>query len=309
MANFIIEDLKRLFARGGHMISRLLVINIIAFVFFNLLALYDPTTMEGTLRKYVGLPANLLDALLFFWTHITYMFTHLSFGHILWNMIYLYFFGRILEDFVGSRTVLAVYLLSGLVGGWAYILVENLGVLAGIPYFSAQATLIGASGAVTGIMAAAATLTPEYTLRLFIIGNVRLKYLVLVLIVISSLLDLWSNTGGKIAHLGGAFMGYYFIRQRQLGNDLGRYPLYVVDLLAALLKPKSNMRVAHRKKSAAKSRKGAAKSNKKNVPVQDNGNDRQRKIDAILDKISKSGYDSLTKAEKEFLFKVSKESD
>lgn len=306
MANFIVEDLKRLFDRGGHMISRLVVINIIAFLLFNLVLLVNPGEMQEVLRHYFALPASIIDSLLFFWTHVTYMFMHLGIGHIFWNMVLLYMLGRILEDFVGARTVLAIYLLGGLAGGWLFIIVENLGSLAGIPYFSIGSTLHGASAAVMAVLVAAATLTPEYGLRLFIIGNVRLKYLVLVIVIMTSLLDLWSNTGGKVAHIGGALMGYFYIRQRQSGNDWGKYPLAVIDFFTALLKPKSNMRVAHREKTSPKRPKvkPTVASSPKNTDK-----DRQRKVDIILDKISKSGYDSLTKAEKEFLFKISKESE
>jgi len=229
------------------------------------------------------LPAYLPKLLTHFWTPVTYMFMHAGIWHILFNMLWLYWFGQIFEEYLGKKRILGLYFMGGLAGAFLFVLSYNtLPVFTHSPGLVAGSTLVGASASVMAIMVATATLLPDYTISLILIGPVRLKWLVLVLVLIDFLGITGFNAGGELSHLGGALIGFLYIKQLHRGHDW-------IGNIAKLFKPqKAKMKVV------------ANNPSRKSYDLP-----RQEEIDLILDKISRSGYDSLSKQEKEILFRAS----
>ena len=232
---------------------------------------------------HVSMPPYLPNLLYKFWTPFTYMFAHAEFFHILWNMLWLFWMGRIFEDFLNRRQFTFAYLAGGLAGALLFIAAFNL-----LPAFSDNVALspplIGASASVMAIVVATATLLPDYTIMLLLIGPVRLKWLAIVYIVLD-IIGILDNPGGSFAHLGGAILGFVFIKQLQKGNDWSK-----------LFEKKPMLRVVKNHTL------------KRDTPKTDKDIPDQELIDRLLDKISQSGYDSLSKKEKEQLFNASKKS-
>lgn len=288
MANFIVDDLKRTF-NGNNNLSKILIINVVVFIVLNLILVFGDSAVDQFMLNALALPSGTLDVLTHFWTLLTYQFTHEGLFHLVVNLLWLYWIGKIFIEFQGHGRFLTLYLLGGLSGGLVYILIGLIpGVYGGATY------LIGASGAVLAIVVATATLVPDYTIRLLFIGPVKLKYLAVGAIVLTTILNLNDNTGGKMAHLGGAIFGYFYIRQLQNGVNLGAPFENFVARLRSTFQKQPKMKVQKGGQQYA-SRDGSKASSK---------ND-QARVDEILDKISKSGYDSLSKEEKDFLFRMS----
>jgi membrane associated rhomboid family serine protease len=287
MNNNLFRDLWTKAFRSGNPIYLYIGINVVIFVG---VALWNvPFFLSGNgngslgiwIREYFGLPASLAQLPYRFYTLLTYQFFHDGLLHLLFNMLWLYWLGQIFIDFLKPRQFHFVYLVGGLAGGVLYILAYNL-----FPVFEgsvAGATVIGSSAAVMAIIVATATLLPDYSIRLLLLGSVKLKYLALAYIVLD-LLDISSaNAGGSFAHIGGAVLGFAYIKLLRSGHDW-----------STLFARKNRMKVVRNNRPV---NRGAAKSNTTD----------QRQVDAILDKISKSGYDKLTSEEKEILFKASKD--
>ncbi len=285
----ITDDFKNTFRDKGKLLQQVIVITVIAYVVQNIFA----HVIKVDLTLYLGLPGSFLNSVLQLWSYVSYMFLHGGLRHILFNMLILYWFGRLLQQYLGSQKVGAIYFVGGIAGGLAYVLAYSLFQILGIPMGS---VLIGASAGVMAVMVATAVLLPDYVFHLFLIGPVRIKYIALTLFVLTSLLDFSWNTGGKLAHVGGAIYGWLFIAQSRKGKDIsfGFYRLskWFTGLFSG---KKTKMRVVKNETRGAKRERTAKGS----------AHQRQRRVDEILDKISKSGYDSLTKEEKEFLFKMS----
>jgi membrane associated rhomboid family serine protease len=273
----------------GSKLNLLIGINVAVFLvmgFINVLQFLTGNTSgfgSFNLSNYLALPAYLPQLLKHFWTPFTYMFVHAGIFHILFNMLWLYWMGQIFEEFLGKKRTLGLYLLGGLAGGALYIISYNI-----FPVFSQTAELyipmVGASASVMAIAAAAATIVPNYTIFLRFIGPVRLKWIVLVLVVIDFLSIGGGNAGGEIAHLGGALFGFLYVKQIQKGNDW-------IAAISALFMPKPKLKVVSNNSNKGKSAG--------DMP-------RQEEIDKILDKISKTGYENLSTHEKEILFRASK---
>jgi membrane associated rhomboid family serine protease len=226
------------------------------------------------------------------WTVITYMFTHFNFLHILFNMLILYWFGRIFLQYLTARQLLSTYLLGGLAGALFYVLFIN-----GFPGLREHlgSSMLGASAAIMALVIAISFYVPNYTLYLLLIGPVRLKYIALAFIIMDILMIASYNAGGHIAHLGGAVYGYWFISRFKKGHDIGSWLNNLLDKAVGILKPRPKLNVSYRK--AAKS-VSDEEYNRSKV-------EQQKEIDRILDKIAQGGYESLTKKEKETLFKMS----
>ena len=231
------------------------------------------------------------------------MFLHKGFWHILWNMLLLYWFGRIVGDFIGNQRVLPIYLLGGLAGALIFFIAYNFTPLGrGQEVFA-----LGASAAVMAMVVAAGVLSPDFIMRLLFLGDVKLKYIVGVLVFLDLLgIAGEANTGGHFAHLGGALMGGIFITQLNRGNDLSvpvnRITDKIFGFFTALFSSGKNLRVEKRGKTR-KTRTNARQNKGKHVKDESH----QERVDSILDKIRESGYDSLTDEEKEFLFNASKQ--
>lgn len=294
----VFEDLKNAFKRSNNYLNQLIVINVVAWIVYSLIFVIGEISNQEWLfdiiRINVELPSEIQRFLSKPWTLISYFFLHkrTDLFHILFNMLWLYWCGRIIEDLVGSSKILGLYVWGGIAGGLLYLLAYNI-----IPHYInlGPALLVGASASVMAVVVGAATLAPEYSFNLLFIGRVKMLYIGLFYIVISLIGLAGKNGGGEIAHLGGAIAGYLFIKQLQNGHDLGKPIFGIIDFINKLFKPAPEMKVSHKKDKKSKSSKSAG------VP--------QAEIDIILDKISQSGYESLTKEEKNKLFSASQKKD
>jgi len=287
------DEIKSTFRHGSNL-TRLIYINIAVFVLLTIAAvigflLNDPAISDKALDIF-SVPASLKALLVRPWTLITYMFTHKDIWHILFNMLWLYSFGRIFLEYLDQRKLVAVYLLGGLCGALTYIASFNI-----FPAFSGVITnsvAIGASASVMAVVIAISAYVPDYTIQLFLFGRIKIKYLALGIFILTSILDFSVNSGGKLAHIGGALFGYFYIINLRQGHDMGKGFNKILDFFATMFKPRRKLKVTHKKVATE------YEYNKIKV-------DHQKSINRILDKISKGGYDSLTKEEKETLFNES----
>jgi len=297
----VFDDLKRSFKTGSSL-TRLIYVNSFVFLFIKILEMVavisGHPSMANVALSYLAIPASTDVLLTRPWTIITYMFLHQGFIHFLFNMMLLYWFGKIFISFLDQRKLVSVYLLGGIAGGLLYVAAYNL-----IPAF-AEAVIgsvcMGASASVMAIVIAAAIYLPEMELFLPFFGNVKLKYLALITFLITSVFDFSVNTGGKIAHIGGALLGFAYGYGLKNGNDIGAWLNAFLDFVVTIFKPRKKLKVTYRK----------AKTESYTKPKTDYDYNRskaehQKAIDHILDKISKGGYESLTKEEKELLFRES----
>jgi membrane associated rhomboid family serine protease len=287
------DDIKLTF-RNGSNLTRLIYINITVFVLITIVAgigfLLNNMGISGKALDLFSVPASVNALLRRPWTLITYMFTHKDIWHILFNMLWLYWFGRIFLEYLDERKLVAVYLLGGISGALVYILSFNI-----FPAFTgvvADSIAIGASASVMAIVIAIATYVPDYTIQLFLFGRIKIKYMALAIFVLTSIMDFSVNSGGKLAHIGGAFFGYFYIINLKHGHDIGKGFNRIIDFFVTIFKPRKKLKVTH-KKVATEYEYNKIKT------------EHQKYINNILDKISKGGYDSLTKEEKETLFKES----
>lgn len=274
--------------------EKIIVINVAVFLLEGLsIALLGFS--NGGIVKWFELPKDFFTFLTQPWALVTYSFFHAGIGHIFWNMLMLYFTGRIFLNLFDAKRFINVYFLGVLLGGLLFMLSYNI-----FPTLAnSNSALIGASAGVTAVLIFICTYIPNQEVRV-IFFNVKLWY-VGVFFVLVDLVQIASgdNIGGRIAHMGGAVLGYFYARQLLQGNDIGAGFTKFIDSISNLFKSrekKSPLKTVYTNKANNSSRK--ADYDKKA---------RQRQIDDILDKISKSGYESLSKTEKDFLFKAGKE--
>lgn len=293
----IVNDLRTAFSRRDNALNQLLLINILVFVVLILIKavafLGGGVGIYESIVRLFSLPADLGALVRRPWAVLTYAFLHQGFLHIIFNLLNLYWFGSLVREYLGDRKLVSLYILGALAGAALFLLAYNL-----VPAYrnGPLAEVLGASGAVTAIIVAAATLLPDYTFNLILIGPVKIKYIAIVIVIISLAGIDGGNAGGEIAHIGGAILGFSFVKLLQSGTDLGRPVQAIGDWVGGLFSGRSRLRVTHRSRPAeapATARKSAVVK-----PEQD-------EIDVILDKISRSGYESLSKDEKQKLFRAS----
>lgn len=287
------HNIKKTFGKANSL-SRLIYINAIVFLVFLVFEiisfLFNNPDIEAVVLHLFAIPASLKTLLVRPWTLITYMFTHKDIWHILFNMLWLYWFGKIFLDYLDQRKLVAIYFLGGVSGAIVYVLSFNI-----FPAFTGMvhdSVAIGASASVMAIVISTAAYIPDYSINLFLLGRIKIKYIALAIFILTSFMDFSVNSGGKLAHMGGALFGFLYILNLRKGKDIAKGFNRIIDFLATLFKPRKKMKVSYKR------------------PVTDYEynkikSDRQLKINQILDKISKGGYDSLTKEEKEFLFSES----
>lgn len=315
MFQSILEDVKREFSYGN-MVTRIIIINVAIYLFVNITYLtlffiygHDPLALASVYGKFLhffcissGLTHNLTHP----WALITHMFLHDGFWHILWNMLVLYWFGRIVGDFIGNRRILPLYIMGGLAGAVAYFISVN--------FLPVGAYALGASAAVMAIVVAAGVISPDYIMRLLLIGDVKLKYIVAVMVLLNLfLIPKGGNTGGYIAHLGGAGFGWLFVWQLRQGKDWSIPVNNILDKIASFFQGLTNGNVLEKSRRKPRvvykntERQGRSR-NERGSARSDSATSHsyQEQLDTILDKIKKSGYESLSEEEKEFLFNASK---
>lgn len=290
----IADEIKSSF-KSGSTLTRLIYINLGVFLLIQILSilflLFDAKEYLFPMISWVGVPWELSELVRKPWTILTYMFVHRDFFHILFNILWLFWFGRIFLSFLNQKQLLSVYLLGGIAGAALYIFSFN--AFPGLKTESAAPMAIGASASIMAIVIAAATLNPDYKIYLVFIGPVKIIYVALVAFVLSSLVDISVNTGGKIAHIGGAAFGYLFTLKYKNGKDITMGFSKFISRLSFSFQPRQKMRVTHKKPAS-------------DIEYNRQKLINQKKIDEILDKISKKGYDSLTAKEKEILFRMGK---
>ena len=287
----VISDLKEQFRKGTNLL-KLIYINSAVFIVMAVLqiiaVLANKPGISSSVVEFLAVPASFSNLLLKPWTVITYMFLHEGFFHILFNMLWLYWFGRIFSDYFDQKKLVAVYILGGLSGALFYILSFNI-----FPAFSETihvSIALGASASVMSVVVATAAYVPDYSVHLFLLGRVKIKYIAIGIFLLTSVFDFSVNTGGKIAHIGGAVFGIIYALRFKQGKDTGKWITSIIDTIATWFKPRKKMTVSYKKPM------NDLEYNKMKA-------DHQEQINKILEKISKGGYDSLTKDEKEILFK------
>jgi membrane associated rhomboid family serine protease len=287
------DDIKSSFRKGSS-VTRLIYINASIFLLISIASiigyLLNNQDIPVKALNLLSVPASLKSLAGRPWTIFTYMFTHKDIWHILFNMLWLYWFGIIFLEYLDQRKLVSVYILGGLCGAVVYILGFNI-----FPAFKGvvdESVAIGASASVMAVVIAIAAYVPDYTVQLFLLGKIKIKYLALAIFVLTSVMDFSVNSGGKLAHIGGALFGYLYTLNLRKGHDLGRGINRIIDFFATLFKPRKKLKVTYKR------------------PVTDLDynkikKEHQEKINQILDKISKGGYDSLSRDEKDMLFKES----
>lgn len=298
----IIKDAKISF-RSGNTIVQLIVINVVVFlavlaVRLTLLAAHGRVAYAAPFNEFISwfaMPYDWYQLATHPYTLITHFFLHADPFHLLFNMLAMYWFGIILSDLGGARRIWPVYIYGALTGAIfsfaSWYLLPNL-------YEVRPDYMLGASAGVMAILLAAATLAPDYKLYLLFFGPVSIKYIAFAYVVLDLAFLSSSNTGGHLAHIGGALFGWFYIYQLRRGFDMSIGFNKAVDRVKNFFdnKPQPKVRVTYRRPNNLNSDFNSLSST-----------ERQRRIDEILDKISKSGYDSLSKEEKEILFKASKD--
>jgi membrane associated rhomboid family serine protease len=285
----ILDDLKLQYKTGG-MVQKLIFWNIGLFLVFTLLdVVLKFSKIDFNYFDVVALSSNINTFLIKPWTIITFNFFHAGIFHLIFNLLILHFSGRLFNTYFTDKQLFGVYVLGGIFSGITFVLSYFFIGKAGL--------LVGASGAIMAILIATTTYAPFMLLRIPLIGIVKLWHVAFVILFIDLIQLPLENTGGHLAHLGGALFGFIYIKILQSGTDLTKPLSMFLDAIVNIFKPKNKTPFKKVHRNTTKNVVNSSTSKKDFT---------QKQIDDILDKISKSGYDSLTKEEKEFLFKAGK---
>lgn len=285
-------------------ITRLIIINVIIFILANI---FMSASIVGggdgsSFLENIALSSDLKSSLVKPWTYITSMFTHLDFFHILFNMLYLWWFGKILQEGYGGQSVLASYVLGGLLGSLFYVI-----LFSSLLTPEESRLAMGASAGVSAIMVAAGVTFPNRYINLFLIGPIKLKWIVLALFILTNLIALHVNIGGKIAHIGGALFGLIYAMQLKRGKNIGKG----FDNLMSFFAQKLNIRTSTTlNKGGTSTFRG--KMDRRPISIRKeiekarmSKNSAKKEMEKMLDIVSKKGYENLSNPEKEKLKKLS----
>ncbi|MCH7402860.1 rhomboid family intramembrane serine protease [Belliella kenyensis] len=305
------DNLKNAFRYNNNSLYKLIAINLLVFVAVLVLRIVlsfsGAENVYRTLLSYLMMPADLGQFIQQPWTILSYMFLHEGIFHILFNMLFLYWFGLLLMEYLGSRKLANIYILGGISGALLYVLMYNVS-----PMFAEvlpAAKMLGASAGVYAIVVAAATLSPNSEFRLPIIGPVKIKYIAIFYVFIAFANSAGNNAGGELAHLGGAAMGFWYVYQLRKGNDWGKPVQAIGQFFESLFSPKRKIKVTYKKKYTKETQNSnySTSSKSSTTPSYSSTTDAtQEEIDDILDKIAERGYEALSKEEKRKLFEFSK---
>jgi len=293
----MLTDIKRQF-RQGNIYIRLIYINVGIFLIIAVISLlFRLFNMDTSfLTRYLVLPAWPAHFIRQPWTLFTYMFMHAGILHLLFNMLWLYWFGSLFLQIFSAKHLRGLYVLGGVCGGVLYLLSYNI-----FPYFETQvyrSVMVGASASILAIVVATAIRQPNYPIRLLLLGSIPLKYLAGLVVIADMLLATSENAGGHIAHLGGALAGWWFASALTKGYDPTSWINKVLDGITNLFSGKAFQRKPKMKVHYGKNQKDYEYNARKKAQSDE--------VDRILDKLKKSGYDSLTAEEKKRLFDASK---
>ena len=280
--------------RNGDALVKIILINLGVFVLYlllNIVSFLFKAPIAKIFVNWTALPNAPLELAYKPWTFVSYMFLHQDFLHILFNLLWLYFAGRLFSEYMGGRRLLSTYILGGLIGGAMYVLAYNI-----FPVFDGiETNNRGASAGVMAIVVGIATYVPRYPVKLFFVLNLQL-WIVAALALLMDLIYLGegNNAGGHIAHLGGALFGYLSVQQLKSGKDWTEGFSKFMDNLLNWFKPKPKIRKVYT-------------NTRDDINFKSRQLYNQGRMDSILDKISRSGYDSLSREEKDYLFKIGKD--
>lgn len=298
MFGSIIDDIRQSF-KSGNMVTRLLIINVAVFVVTALMGAFAPSFYNGTFVHWIAVPGDPISLLYKPWSILSYMFVHSGIRHIFWNMLFLWWFGRIVGDMIGDKHVLPIYIVGGLAGATAYI-VSYYFLFGQLGTF-----MVGASAAVMALAIIAGRINPDKELNL-ILFNVKIKYFISFLILMDLIfIGENSNTGGHIAHLAGVVMGWVYYNQIGQPNDFEPR----INGMVAWVQGLFNGEVVPRKKSHLKVKYKSDKIKTMSDYRSDGSGSLQQEVDRILEKIKRKGYESLTEAEKATLYQASKKQE
>ena len=267
----------------------------VVYVIFFLYNHPDVTLVDNLILHYFALPANSGDLASHPWTLITYMFLHIDFWHILFNMLWLFWFGKIFMEYLNSSQLLFTYLAGGIAGGLLYILAYNI-----FPVFHTTlgaSVALGASASVMAIVTAISFFVPNYSINLLFFGRIRILYLAILLFAFDFIAIPAGNAGGHIAHIGGAFFGYFFslwLRKNKVTYSTGFFKT-IMKKVCRFFMP--GLKISTSSPYSGRPKTDEEYNSEKNLY--------QKRVDSILEKISKGGYESLTREEKDFLFRSS----
>lgn len=286
----IVSEIKKSF-REGSVLTRIIYINLGVFLLVKLAGVGSLLINKPFSLSYLlALPSDLDVLVRRPYTFITYMFLHENLFHIIFNLLGLYWFGKMLLYHFENNKLLGLYLFGGISGGVLYVIAYNV-----LPVFaSVDGMLIGSSASVYAILVALAVYDPDREIHLSFIGKFALKYVAVFYVLLSILSISSTNPGGNIAHLGGAFWGWFYISRLRKGKDMGVGVIKFINLIPDWFKQKPKMRVTYKQPPRNDYEYNRYKSRQ------------QEEINRILDKISKSGYENLSKQEKELLFNQGK---
>ncbi|NMH29363.1 rhomboid family protein [Flavobacterium silvaticum] len=281
----LLDDIKRGYRTGGPEM-RLIYMNVAAFV-LSLVFFYQWKSAYFDYPDWLALSSDFAVSFTHPWTYITYAFLHASFFHLFFNMLVLQFAGVLFGTFFNPKQFYGLYLLSAIFSGLVY----NISFLV----LGHSNIMVGASAAIMSILVATATYSPNMRISLFFIGQVKLWIFASVLLFIDFLYLFADNTGGHIAHLAGAIFGFVYVKMLKSGTDLSRPITWLFDFIANGFRPqqKAKFKKVHRNPKPEPRPQSSEPKDKT-----------QQQIDEILDKISRSGYDSLSKEERDFLFRA-----
>lgn len=308
----MIDDLRYRF-KYGNMVVKLIYVNMSIFLLLGLMKLgfflFQNTGLYTMILQKISLPASLNVLLYQPWSIFSYMFLHEGLFHILFNMLWLYWFGEIFISYLGDKRILPLYLIGGLSGALLYLLSFNF-----IPVFKTHSNstiLIGASASILAIVFGIVTLVPNHSIRLLFFGNVRIKYIAFITLVIDIISIPNNNAGGYIAHLGGALSGFLFMRGVKKGIDISQPINKFAETVVAQFSRREapNTYTSKTFSTEKKIKQNTVQDVKFTYTPQSSSSQKQAveqaQLDSILDKISRSGYDSLSEEEKKFLFEFS----
>lgn len=279
--------------KNSDVLMKFIFVNVAIFIVLKIISvLFTLFKVDaGQLIAFLAIPSDLYALATRFWTPFSYMFVHEGLWHILFNMLWLYWFGQIFLQYFTGRNLGSLYVLGGLAGAFFYLAAFNI-----FPYYidMGHGLMIGASAAVMAIVFATAFYRPDVSLNLLFIGKIKIVYIAIFVFILDFLsLDSLSNPGGHIAHIGGAIVGYFFAMHYKKGKDITRWMSRLIDWFVNLFKPTSKMKVTYH-----------------HTETDQEYNFRKHResqeIDAILDKIKHSGYNNLSKEEKRKLFDAGK---
>lgn len=305
----VFDSFKNRYSRSS-LLMRFIIINITVFVVLRIIGLvsFITTGTSSTFVQWVELPSNAMLALHRPWTIITYMFSHYEVLHILFNLLWLYWLGRIFLEFFTPRQLGGLYVIGGLGGAILYLLCYNL-----IPNLSNQGTLLlGASASVMAIVVAIAVYRPDYRINLLFFGGISLKWIAIITVFIDLIGIESDNLGGHVAHLGGMLVGLWFGLAIRRGHDITSWINLCIDSVVSLFKWRPGNRKAwkpiggrvfekNKAQSANKKTSSSKTATSSNMPSDD-----EKRLDDILGKLKRSGYGALSDEEKEFLFNASR---